>query len=84
MAREGIARKNRAHTATKKGPDPHSITSKKRATRGFKSLETSSRMHKRALRRMHEHCVIEGKHYEPGTKAGNDNEFTAGGSLKYH
>lgn len=72
-----------------KGPDPKSNRSRRRSVRGFKSLETSSRKHKRAYRRLAWACSLEGKLNPPGTK----NEVkcgtkgwlhTAGGSMRFH
>lgn len=74
-----------AKQRTMKGPDPSSKTTKKRANRNWKSLEQSSRIHRRALRRLGSACVIQGKQYPPGEKvAVNKSEFTAGGALKYY
>ena len=42
----------REHKATMAQPDKNSLRSKRRANRGFKSLELSSRKHRRAKRRM--------------------------------
>lgn len=74
-------------------PIKDSNRSKKRAKRGFKSLEESSRKHKRAYRRMSIACNINGNIYKPGEhvqlnvsgRAGaNQWVCTAGGSLKYN
>lgn len=76
-----------------KHPDPNSKRSIRRKNRGFKSLELSSRKHRRALGRQEEACTIAGKLLKPGQK--HDREtvkngakkpllHTAGGSFKYH
>lgn len=72
---------------TSKGPDPKSTRSKKRANRGFRNLETSTRKGKRAERRSLIARTVNGTLYPPGTKVPNRQgqlEFTAGGSRKYH
>jgi hypothetical protein len=73
-----------------KGPNPTSKRSKRRANRGFKSLELSCRIHRRAFRRLREACNIgNNKHLNPGEKGevqnGASNRWlhTAGGSIKY-
>lgn len=84
--------------ATIARPTPNSRRSKRREKRGFKSLETSSRKHRRALRRMNSAATIGQNHvgtggqwYKPGTKVdpptqGKTKTFAAvaGGALKYH
>lgn len=75
-----------------KAPDQNSKTSKKRKNRGFKSLELSSRKHRRALRRSIEKRTIGGVLHEAGHKeepdlrGGRLKSFlhTAGGSIKFH
>jgi len=69
-----------------KGPDPSSKTTKRRKNRGFKSLEVSSRKHRRAKRRSAQKCMVGGKELKPGEKmvGSNDLMYTGGGSLKYH
>ena len=54
---------------TAKGPDPKSIRSKKRANRGFTSVERSTRKGRRAARRLAEQCSLDGKLVKPGDKA---------------
>lgn len=49
-------------------PIKDSNRSKKRAKRGFKSLELSSRKHRRANKRMLIACNINGNTYKPGEK----------------
>lgn len=92
MAREGKAFSKEKKSSTL-GPSPNSKRSVKRSNRGFKSLEVSSRKHKRAERRSNEVRTISGKILPPGTKAVPDlgaakktKAFlhTAGGSLKFH
>lgn len=59
--------------------------SKRRANRGFVNLETSSRKHRRAKRRMQN--VVGGKQLQPGEKyqpGPQDFVFTGPGALKYH
>lgn len=77
--------------ATKAAPSPESIRTRKRQNRGFKSLEVSSRKHRRALRRLTDSCTISGVTYEPGDKKIPDMRgkikvfmHTAGGSMRYH
>lgn len=69
---------------TSKGPDPKSERSNKRKARGFKSVELSTRKGRRAEKRTAIACTIKGQRYAPGSKAGDHNEFTAGGSRQYH
>lgn len=84
MAREGVKSKKRVSNV--KHAEPNSKRSKSRAKRGFKSLEQSSRMHRRMNNRLNEARTYRGKLYEPGTKieitAGS--MVTAGGATKYH
>lgn len=73
-------------TATIKQPDPNSKTSKRRKNRGFKSLELSSRKHRRAKRRSINSLMQYGKILKPGEKIDNGaNSFvhTGGGSICY-
>lgn len=92
MARDGFPKKGRLHFKTMKGPDANSITSGKRKNRGFKSLEQSSRIHRRALRRLSIAGIFNNKEHKPGEKglcAVGPNPrrgwmYTAGGALKYH
>lgn len=73
--------------ATIAQPDPNSKRSKRRAKRGWKSLEQSSRKHKRAQRRLLASCKVYGSMLKPGEKKDNGaGSFvhTAGGSLQYH
>lgn len=79
-----------------KHPDPKSKRSKRRENRGFKSLEVSSRKHRRALRRSYEVRGIfiggmvvvhdAGTKVEPDIRGGRLKSFeqNAGGSIKYH
>lgn len=87
MAREGVTSHKKNHRiSVTKGPTQDSQTSKKRANRGFKGVE-STKMHKRAYRRLAEHCTFLGKLLKPGEKTGPTNtpdQFKAGGALKYH
>lgn len=75
-------------TATKAAPQKDSLRSIRRANRGFKSLELSCRIHKRALRRSEFSRTQYGKVYPAGTKTdgGISGNFVhnAGGSLRYH
>lgn len=73
--------------------DPNSKRSKRRKNRGFKSLDVSSRKHRRAARRSSESCSIAGKLVKAGDKATRETVsggakkgfiHTAGGSLRYH
>lgn len=72
---------------------PNSKRTARRKNRGFKSLETSCRKHRRAKRRSEDSRSIAGKVREAGEKAiretvsgGAKKGFThtAGGSLRYH
>lgn len=85
MAREGVAKSKKKISHVKHG-DPTSNRSKSRAKRGFKSLEQSSRMHKRMNRRMIESRSYRGKVHEPGAKfeITMGSMVTAGGATKYH
>lgn len=73
-------------------PNPNSKTSKRRKNRGFKTLELSSRKHRRALRRSIEKRTIGGVLYEAGHKEEPDLRggrlksflYNAGGSIKFH
>lgn len=75
-----------------KYPDPSSKRTKRRANRGFVSLEKSSRKHRRAANRQYGARFFNGKDHKPGEKdvcAGGPNPraqwlYTAGGSLRYH
>lgn len=70
-----------------KSPDPKSSRSKKRANRGFTSVESSTRKGKRAARRSAIARTINGTLHAPGSKVPNragQLEYTAGGSRKYH
>lgn len=80
-----------------KGSDPNSERSKRRRNRGFVSLDTSSRKHRRAKKRMLIKCTVGasyqgngGTTHEPGFKAdpplqGKIKTFTwnCGGSMNY-
>lgn len=73
-------------TATIKQADPNSKRSKRRKTRGFKSLEVSCRKHRRAARRSAVSRTQYGRLHEPGTKAdGGSGTFVhnAGGSIRF-
>lgn len=73
--------------ATKAAPSPDSMRSVRRKNRGFVSLEVSSRIHRRAKRRLDASRFVYGQLHPPGTKVGGGSgEFvhTAGGSIKYH
>ena len=68
-------------------PDPNSTRSKKRANRGFRTLDLDSRKHRRKNKRMAIACFISGKPYKPGDKAPNavgKMEFSAGGSVRFY
>lgn len=68
-------------------PKPQSKRSKKRANRGFVSLERSSRKHRRALERLGSSCVLGGNQLKPGEKYQsklNGLTYTAGGAMKFH
>ena len=75
-----------------KQPDPNSLTSKRRKNRGFVSLEKSSRIHRRALKRQYLAGIFDGKSHKPGEKglcASGPHPrrqwmYTAGGALRYH
>lgn len=75
-----------SRNATLKHPDPGSLTSRRRRNRGFKSLETSCRIHKRAARRSLNSRTQFGKLGVPGEKVTESGGFThtCGGSLKYY
>lgn len=67
-------------------PKPDSLRSKRRKNRGFKSLEVSSRKHRRAAARSLYSRTHYGKLGEPGQKMdGGSGTFVhqAGGSIKY-
>ncbi len=91
MSRDGGHHK-KGHTSTMAGPTANSKTSKRRANRGFKSLEQSSRIHRKALKNQAEKRFFDGKMHECGEKAecaGGPNPrkqwiYTAGGALRYH
>lgn len=91
MGREGKPRSKRK-VSTLKYPDANSKRSMRRANRGFKSLEVSSRKHRRALYRLLQAGVINSKVEQPGVKAmcatGPHARkgwiHTAGGSMRYH
>ena len=89
---------SRQKKATKKGQDPNSLRTQKRFNRGFKSLEQSSRKHRRALDRLMRSRTIganalgsNGTQYESGTAVdpplnGKTKTFAqrAGGAYNYH
>lgn len=74
-----------------KGPQPNSKRTQRRKNRGWKSLQESSRIHRRALRRSINSRTISGTVYEAGKKVepklhgGKLAVYlaTAGGSIKY-
>ena len=74
--------------ATKAAPSKDSQRSVRRANRGFKSLEESSRKHRRALRRLDEARTQYNKLLKPGEKSdgGVLGNFvhTGGGAMRYH
>lgn len=86
MPREGMLSVRVSRNATLKHPDPGSLTSRRRRNRGFKSLETSCRIHKRAARRSLNSRTQFGKLGVPGEKVTESGGFThtCGGSLKYY
>lgn len=68
-------------------PDPNSKTSKARKKRGFRSLEESSRKHRRARNRSLFARTQYGKLGQPGEKMKDGNNsfvHIAGGSINYH
>lgn len=72
--------------ATKAAPSPDSMRSVRRKNRGFVSLEVSSRIHRRALRRLNASRFVYGQSHPSGTKVGGGTAgfvHTAGGSIKY-
>ena len=91
MARDG-GRTPKTKKATMEAPDKDSKTSKRRANRGFKDLLTSSRKHRRALKKQAPSRFFDGKDHKPGEKAPcatgpNPRRgwlYTAGGALNYH
>ena len=71
-------------------PNPNSIRSQKRESRGFIDLKTSSRKHRRANKRSIIACMINGQWYKPGSRVLDASPTkmssfmqNAGGSLKY-
>lgn len=73
--------------ATKAGPSPDSLTTRRRRNRGFVSLEVSCRIHRRAKRRLDASRVVYGQMLEPGEKKqGGQGSFvhTAGGAMRYY
>ena len=91
MARDsGKIKKSKKKTML--APDPNSLTSVRRVNRGFKSLEQSSRIHRRAMNRQVPGRFFDGKDHEPGDKAPcatgpNPRRgwlYTAAGKVKYH
>lgn len=91
MPRDG-GKTPKTHKSTLKHPDFNSITSKQRANRGFKSLEASCRIHKRAAKKQAPSRIFAGKDHKPGEKglcASGPNPrrewlYTAGGALRYY
>jgi len=86
MAREGISPVKKTKKATICNPLRDSNRSKKRANRNFKSLEQSSRKHRRAKNRSIDKLTQYGKLGTPGQKVqGGGDSFvhTCGGSIKY-
>lgn len=76
---------------TSKGPDPTSIRSKRRANRGFKSIEISTRKGRRNSSRISIKCNINGTIYVAGTKMPDKSSpkmssfmQTAGGGNDFH
>lgn len=74
---------------TSKGPDPKSIRSKKRANRGFVSVEKSTRKGRRAAKRLAIQCSLDGKSLKPGDKADvkcglSTWVHTAGGRVRHY
>jgi hypothetical protein len=86
MPREGMLSVRKSHYASMKSSDPGSLTSRRRKNRGFKSLETSCRIHKRAARRSLNSRTQFGKLGVPGEKVTESGGFThtCGGSIKYY
>ncbi len=67
-------------------PDPNSLRSKKRESRGFLDLKTSSRKHRRANKRSIIARKIGDTVYKAGERiipTGEKFQFNAGGSLRY-
>jgi hypothetical protein len=75
----------REHKATIAQPNKDSLRSKKRANRGWVSLEKSSRKHKRAAKRSVVSRAQYGKLHEPGARVAEGASFMhiAGGSIRY-
>lgn len=76
---------------TSKGPSPHSIRSKRRASRGFKSVALSTRKGRRNAERIAVKCNINDSMQAPGTKIQDKSTRkmssfmqTAGGGNDYH
>lgn len=68
-----------------KQPQKDSKRSLRRKSRGFVDLSTSSRMHRRANRRLSIACTMNGQLHKPGEKAQvGEWLHTAGGSINYH
>jgi hypothetical protein len=86
MPREGSFSVRKSKFASMKHPDAGSLTSKRRRNRGFKSLESSCRIHKRAARRSLNSRTQFGKLGTPGEKITESGGFThtCGGSIKYY
>ncbi len=84
--RAGSHSERKSRNATLKHPTHGSETSKKRANRSFKNLESSCRIHKRAKRRSEQSRLQYGKVHDAGTKVdGGSGTFVhnAGGSIHY-
>jgi len=91
MSRDSGMGGKKGKTRTMKAPTPNSLTSKRRANRKkpFVSLEQSSRIHRRAIRRLNFARFQYGSLGEPGEKmqAKADSQsfvHKAGGSIKYY
>lgn len=91
MSRDGGMGGKKGKTRTMKAMDPQSLTTKRRANRkkSFVSLEQSSRIHRRASRRLNFARFQYGRLGEPGEKmqASSDSQsfvHKAGGSIKYY
>lgn len=81
--RAGMLSERKSHDSTMKSPEYGSMTSKRRRNRGFKSLEISCRIHRRAARRSQQSRIFGGVLLEPGAKSSKGSE-KGGGANKYY
>lgn len=82
MAREGVTNRPKKKISNFKNADPSSKRSSSRRVRGWKSLELSSRKHRRNARRSIELRTISGKLHEAGQKV--DPSLALGGKVRVH